>query len=433
MRKTTFVAAVAVAAVGAALPAYAANPLPTAEKSKIQPHNESVSAWDPSASPQRLTDFVEKINKSVVTVYCGRSLGSGWAAVTGLSDEAVASGYKSYIITNAHVVQGCTSNATRYIEIRQNGIAYPARVWSWDWDVDLAGIMTTADLPELRWGENPRPRVGQWVAAFGSPLGLAGSATFGYASYVGKNDLISSAPINRGNSGGPLVDNEGRVIGINTAGIDGTNSIGIVQGTPLMCVSTHNCRNSTTVWLDGTTPSAPIGLAASQQAYGALVAWSEPMTDGGQPVSRYRVTAQPGDQQCTTYGTKRCSFTNQGKKGSGLVPGTTYTFTVQAFNEIGAGQPATVTYTHQGPPGVVRELRATSQPGAVRITWSAPAELGGAPSVTYRYRVGKGKWTPTSAPRATVSGSKGKRLNVTVQAVNTAGPGPGSTVIGTPR
>ena len=435
MKKTTFVAAIAVTVMGAAIPAYAANPLPAPETPKVQPKSETLTAWDPSASPLRLTDFVEKINKSVVTVYCGRSLGSAWVAETGMREEWLASGYRRYLITNAHVIEGCTSENTMYIEVKQNGITYPARVWSWDWDLDLAGIVTTADLPELEWARSPRPRVGQWVAAFGSPLGLAGSATFGYVSYVGNNDLISSAPINPGNSGGPLLDNEGRVIGINTAGIDGTNGIGIVQGTPLMCGTTHICQDSTTVWLNGTTPSAPKDVIATQRDGGAVVSWSQPATDGGQPITRYRVTAQPGDRSCTTYGTKSCFFTKQGKADPGLISGTTYTFTVQALNEIGAGQAATVTYTHQGSPGPVRGLKVTAQKKGAVISWSPPTANANITITGYQYRVvtGNGTWRSTTKTTAKIINLRsGRPIQVAVAAVSDAGRGPETTIRVTP-
>lgn len=422
----------AVVAVGAltlaVLPAHASDSLPSPSANSARQATERSGAWDPSAAPQRLTDFVERINKSVVTVYCGRGLGSGWAATTNISDEAAISGYQSYVITNAHVIQGCTSGNSRFIEVRQNGVSYPARVWSWNWDHDLAGVMTTVDLPELRWGENPKPRVGQWVAAFGSPLGLAGSATFGYVSYVGNNDLISSAPINPGNSGGPLVDNEGRVIGINTAGIDGTNGIGIVQGTPLMCLSTHDCATSTTVWLDGNTPGAPTNFTVEQRPRGgAAFNWDAPANTGGQRITQYLVRGTPGDFTCTTRFTSGCGI------GTGnrfqLQPGTTYTFTVQAVNDIGAGDVAAQTVTIQAAPEKVTNLKATPQRGGAIVTWTAPASPSTAAITGYQYRVRAGAWKKTTAPRATIKGlTRGTTARVTVVAVNVAGTGAASTV-----
>jgi len=214
--------------------------------------------YDPSAPPERLTDFAARINKSMVTVYCGSSLGSGWASEIKLDEAAQASGYRSYIITNHHVIERCTSSSSRYIEVRQGSIKYPAYVYSWDSQNDLAALMTTADLPQLQWSRVPRPMPGQWVAAFGSPFGLAGSITTGIVSYVEDASLTSTAPINPGNSGGPLVDNKGRVLGVNTATLDGANGFGIVVGAPLLCEHVVNCYDPTTIWQDGPDPSATL-------------------------------------------------------------------------------------------------------------------------------------------------------------------------------
>lgn len=388
--------------------------------------------WDPGAVPTRLTDFVEEVNRSVVTVLCGRGLGSGWAAATRLSDEQVASGYKRYIVTNFHVIRDCTYAGSQYIEIQQNGIKYPARVWGWDSNLDLASVLTTAEIPVLGWNPAPRPRVGQWVAAFGSPFGLAGSATFGYVSYVGRTDLISSAPINPGNSGGPLVDNQGRVVGVNTAGIEGSNSVGIVQGTPLMCQSTHVC-DSAKVWLGGTTPGAPTRITLQQVGSSVTVRWSPPSSDGGQRITNYRVTASPSGKFCNANLMRACTLSKQGKQDPGFVPGSTHTFSVQATNAIGPGKigksgPITI----QPPPGPVVDLTARSLRGAVRVSWQAPTGLSAQPS--FQYRVGSGRWVATAQTSVLVRGLKGGTpVRIGVRAVSDYGPGPASTVRGLPR
>ena len=412
----------------AVLPAHASVSLPSTSDKNSRQITERSGAWDPSAAPQRLTDFVERINKSVVTVFCRNGLGSGWAAATRLPQSALDSGYKRFIVTNAHVIQGCTQESAQYIEIRQNGVAYPARVWNWNWDQDLAAVVTTAELPVLQWDDVPKPRVGQWVAAFGSPFGLAGSATFGYVSFVGNIDLISSAPINRGNSGGPLVDNEGRVVGINTAGIDGTNSIGIVQGTPLMCGTTHIC-DGTTPWLSGATPSAPLGVTLRQEGTDIVVTWSAPKSDGGQSIYKYTASVGPGDRFCNAYTTLSCRLTKQGKADPGLRLGETYTISVQAFNVSGAGAESSATITMQQVPGRVTNLKSAPSTGGAVVTWAAPKSPSSVTITGYQYRVGTGAWKTTKAPRATLKGLKrGATVRVTVTAVNVAGPGAATTV-----
>ena len=66
------------------------------------------TTWDPSVPPLRLTDFAKTIHASMVTVYCGDALGSGWAAQVGVTAGAAAQGYKSYVVTNHHVIGECT-------------------------------------------------------------------------------------------------------------------------------------------------------------------------------------------------------------------------------------------------------------------------------------------------------------------------------------
>lgn len=85
------------------------------------------------------------------------------------------------------------------------------------------------------------------------------------------------------------------------------------------------------------------------------------------------------------------------------------------------------------PPGKVSGLKAVPAKGAIHVTWLPPADLGGAPAVTYEYRTGAGNWAPTNATNVTVRGPKGKKLKIVVRAVNAAGPGPPSTVSAKPQ
>src|SRR5690606_37537652 len=92
---------------------------------------------------------------------------------------------------------------------------------------DLAVIkIDESDLPFLRLGDSDRLEVGDWVLAFGNPFGLSHTLTAGIVSAKGRsgmglndyeNFIQTDAAINPGNSGGPLVDLEGKVVGINTA------------------------------------------------------------------------------------------------------------------------------------------------------------------------------------------------------------------------
>ncbi|MCG6940609.1 MAG: DegQ family serine endoprotease [Thiohalocapsa sp.] len=128
-----------------------------------------------------------------------------------------------YIVTNNHVIEAADS-----IEITLNdGRQYPAHVVGRDPKTDLALLKVDGapPLPHVELGDSHDARVGDWVLAVGNPFGLGGSVNAGIISARGRDinsgpydDYLQiDAPINRGNSGGPLFDTRGRVIGVNTA------------------------------------------------------------------------------------------------------------------------------------------------------------------------------------------------------------------------
>jgi serine protease Do len=127
------------------------------------------------------------------------------------------------ILTNNHVVDGATD-----VEVRlHDGRQFKATGIERDPQSDLAilHIHASGPLPAAQLGNSDNAHVGDWVLALGEPFGLEGTVTAGIISATGRNVGIASdgtfiqtdAAINPGNSGGPLVDLDGRVIGINTA------------------------------------------------------------------------------------------------------------------------------------------------------------------------------------------------------------------------
>lgn len=128
-----------------------------------------------------------------------------------------------YIITNGHIV----SKAAEINVSLNNGREYKAKLIGADPNSDIAIIkIETEGLPYLKLGNSDDLEVGQWVMAIGNPLGLQASVTTGVVSAKGRNGLDlariedfiqTDAAINRGNSGGPLLDLNGEVIGMNTA------------------------------------------------------------------------------------------------------------------------------------------------------------------------------------------------------------------------
>jgi serine protease Do len=128
-----------------------------------------------------------------------------------------------YIVTNNHVVD----HAKRMTDILNDGRELPATLVGTDEKTDLAVVkVDSRDLPAgLSWGDSKRVRPGDNVFAMGSPFGLGNTVTAGIVSARGRDiqsgpydDFIQvDAPINQGNSGGPLFDQSGQVIGVNSA------------------------------------------------------------------------------------------------------------------------------------------------------------------------------------------------------------------------
>jgi serine protease Do len=158
-----------------------------------------------------------------------RSLGSGFI----ISADGV-------VVTNNHVIEGAEE-----IEVYlTDGTRLPAKIIGSDDKTDLAVLKVEAghDLPFVEFGDSDGAVVGDWVMAIGNPFGLGGSVTLGIVS--ARNRDIQSGPydqfiqtdaaINQGNSGGPLFDMTGKVVGINTAIIArGGSSLGIGFAVPV--------------------------------------------------------------------------------------------------------------------------------------------------------------------------------------------------------
>jgi serine protease Do len=222
--------------------------------------------------------------------------------------EARGSGFivnpDGLIVTNNHVIH----DARRITVTLDDGQTLPATVVGSDPRTDIAVLRIHADhsLPYLQLGNSNDVQPGEWVIAIGNPFGLTETVTAGIVSALGRNIgdgpydqfIQVDAPINEGNSGGPLLDQSGRVIGMNTAILSPTGgSIGIGFAIPSNTIKTisadlehsgHVTRGYIGVEAQEISPAMSKALNLPSSG-GALIAAVEPNT----PASHGGL--QPGD------------------------------------------------------------------------------------------------------------------------------------------
>ncbi|MBU2089218.1 MAG: trypsin-like peptidase domain-containing protein, partial [Alphaproteobacteria bacterium] len=145
----------------------------------------------------------------------------------GQPSTALGSGFiidaEGHIVTNNHVIDGADKVSVKL----SDGRSYDATIVGTDPQTDIALLKVTAEkpLPHVAFGESEKLRVGQAVLAVGNPFGLGGTVTSGIVSARGRDihagpydDFIQTdAAINRGNSGGPMFNQDGQVVGVNSA------------------------------------------------------------------------------------------------------------------------------------------------------------------------------------------------------------------------
>lgn len=194
---------------------------------------------------------------------------------------------KGYIVTNNHVIADEVN-----IQVHlQDGTMLKAELVGHDQKTDIAVIKVKPDkdLPAVQFADSDKSRIGQWVMAIGNPFGLGGSVSLGIISARNRDinagpydDYIQTdAAINKGNSGGPLFNLEGNVVGVNTAIFSPTGgSVGIgfsVPANEAKAVADQLIKFGETrrgwlgVKLQSMTPDVAEGLGM-QKAHGALIA-----------------------------------------------------------------------------------------------------------------------------------------------------------------
>ena len=215
--------------------------------------------------------------------------------------EASGSGFifskDGYIITNNHVVEDATSIEVRF----WNGRVLDATTIGRDPQTDIAVIKVQADfeLPTAVLGDSDVLKVGQFSVAAGSPRGLEGSLSFGHITALGREGLNlglrfqnlvqTDAAINLGNSGGPLCNIDGEVIGINVAIVYGAESLGFAipinaakKIIPILIAEGRVTRGYLGVYIDAAEDYADaLGLPDSKGAFVIDVSEDTPAARAG--------------------------------------------------------------------------------------------------------------------------------------------------------
>ena len=166
-------------------------------------------------APNDLSKTITKVQDSTVMIECDEkdgTIGSGWAISLENKSSQSLTGFGTSIITAHHVVQDCMEAGVVNVYKYGENAKYRGIIESWDSKQDLALIATSAELEPLKLSPYP-PTEGHWIMTVGSPDGYEASITTGEVMNYADNDILFTAHISGGNSGGPLINNSGEVVG----------------------------------------------------------------------------------------------------------------------------------------------------------------------------------------------------------------------------
>jgi serine protease Do len=206
---TKFIALVTIVAAPFALGAFLLAWAPAQQFSQTDPRRDGY------VQPRSISDLVDRTQASTVTVFCEPNkkdgvLGTAWAIdlPNGVEDELPTT-----LITNHHVIEDCIGLEGTLTVALLNKEEVKAQIVKWDVKNDLAVLAADLEIAPLELSQY-EPWPGYWTMALGSADGYEGSVAFGSILNATNYDLLLTTNLSHGNSGGPLVDNEGRVIGV---------------------------------------------------------------------------------------------------------------------------------------------------------------------------------------------------------------------------
>ena len=184
------------------------------------------TAIDIGATGANVKSIAQLVSPSVVSIEVNSIAAGG----TGSGSIIRTTSSISYIVTNNHVIEDAATGGTIDVELN-NGDVLVGTIVGRDSEYDLAVVsVKKGNLQVITQGDSSAVAIGDAVVAFGSPLGLSGTVTSGIISALNRpvttgstsitsyiDAIQTDAAINPGNSGGPLVDSQGRIVGVNSA------------------------------------------------------------------------------------------------------------------------------------------------------------------------------------------------------------------------
>lgn len=393
------VAMLAAACLSAMIPVAAAAQAPApADSAAMRPAAAPAATGGFSALARRLSPAVVGI--SVSRSIPGMPRDSAHAGVGAVaSGSGFVLGADGLVVTNNHVIEG---GSTFEVSL-QDGVRLPARLLGRDPETDLAVLRVTSPRPLafVSWGDSDKAEVGDWAIAIGSPFGLGGSVSVGVISgrnrdlQAGRFDdfLQTDAAINRGNSGGPLFNAAGEVVGVNTAIVSPGGSQGGSVGVGFAVPSNLARRIVADLARTGSVARGWIGVRArvrsiAEGSLGVVVTEVAP----GSPAARGGL--KPGDVILGFAGRQV----------------TDPRFLARAVSEARAGQPVRITGL-RGRQQIFANVTVSAPPGAARAAApedTAPTAIATSLGLTLRARVARDA-LPAS-------------VRVVVQAVDPLGP-----------
>ena len=188
--------------------------------------------------PTNIASLIATTRADSAKLYCSDTeyeySGSGWPLNTKSLGETPP---RTLIVTNFHVIEDCDAGT---LTVTTGAGTMNAQVIAIDIEADLATLSTSLDLEPFEVAtEAP---IGSWVMAVGNPLGVNSNATFGTITAQQEGYFVTDAAINEGNSGGPLFNSRGQVVGINVAKIEDADNLGFAIPLLNLCNKLVKCN-----------------------------------------------------------------------------------------------------------------------------------------------------------------------------------------------